>query len=244
MMRNALCCICLLFGGILPVAGQAESEGERARQPGRAAWFACTSIPDGLENPVQVMSGKDITKLELPRFMTSDPVAIPKDGVIRIVREVPDPENPEEPKYLVLAEAKIAENVREVLIILVPLPEPKGDLIFATKVQDLARFKGGDRLFINLSNTNIRVKFGKTEVTVASRKSNIYKAPTLAKPTNMPIMYEFYHPEQKSWKILSASTVVLRPTRREINIFNEGSRLGNIKKHKILFPVQIPRALP
>ena len=54
----------------------------------------------------------------------------------------------------------------------------------------------------------------------------------------MPIMFEFYHPEKKEWKILSASTVVLRPTRREINIFNEGSRLGNIKKHKILFPVQ------
>ena len=52
-------------------------------------------------------------------------------------------------------------------------------------------------------------------------------------------MYEFYHPERKKWKMLTASTVVLRPTRREICIFNKGSRLGNIKKHKILFPVQI-----
>ena len=45
-------------------------------------------------------------------------------------------------------------------------------------------------------------------------------------------------PSGKKWKILSASTVVLRPTRREICIFNNGSRLGNIEKHKILFPVQ------
>ena len=52
-------------------------------------------------------------------------------------------------------------------------------------------------------------------------------------------MYKFYHPEQKQWKILSASTIVLRPTRREINIFNDGSRLGTVKKHKILFPVRI-----
>jgi hypothetical protein len=45
------------------------------------------------------------------------------------------------------------------------------------------------------------------------------------------------HPE-KAWEILSASTVVIRPTRREICIFNNGTRIGNIKKHGILFPVQ------
>ena len=64
------------------------------------------------------------------------------------------------------------------------------------------------------------------------------EAPVLAKPINMPIMYEFYHPEHKKWRMLSASTVVLRPTRRKICIFNNGSRIGNIKKHGILFPVQ------
>jgi hypothetical protein len=50
-------------------------------------------------------------------------------------------------------------------------------------------------------------------------------------------MYEFYHPERKQWKIISASTVVLRPTRREISVFNNGTRIGNIRKHGILFPV-------
>ena len=109
-MRKALFSLCLLFAGILPLAGQAEPDGDKPRKPSRAAWFACTSIPDDLENPVQVMSGKDSTRLELPRFMTSEPVKIPKDGVIRIVREVPDPENPEKPKYLVLAEARIGQS--------------------------------------------------------------------------------------------------------------------------------------
>ena len=55
----------------------------------------------------------------------------------------------------------------------------------------------------------------------------------------MPVMYEFYHPEQKKWRMLTASTIVVRPTRREINVFNDGSRIGNIKKHKILFPVPL-----
>ena len=64
-------------------------------------------------------------------------------------------------------QAKIPESVREALIILVPLPKPEGDLIFRAKVQDLAAFKGGDRLFINLSDSQIRVRLGDTKVTVA-----------------------------------------------------------------------------
>ncbi len=238
MMKKSLGYLCLLFSGILPLAAQSDSGGDARRNSGRSAWFACTSIPDGLENPVKIMSGEKLTELKLPKYMASEPVKIPDGGVIRIVREVPDPEDAEKVKYLVLAEAKIPESVREALIVLIPLPKPKGDLIFLTKVQDLADFKGGDRFFINLSNTHIRVKLGNTDVTVAPKQANIYKAPVLAKPTNMPIMYGFYHSEDKKWKMLSASTVVLRPTRREINIFNDGTRIGNIKKHKILFPVR------
>jgi len=186
---------------------------------------------------VKVQSGELITKLELPQYMASEPVKIPDDGIIRIVREVVNPEDPEKLDYLILAEAKIPETVREAMIILVPLPKPEGALVFQAKVQDLAGFKGGDRLFINMSDTNIGIQLGKTKVAVPAGRSKIYQASKLKKPTNMPVMYQFYHPERKEWKMLSASTVVVRPTRREIVIFNNGSRIGNIKKHKILFPL-------
>lgn len=236
-MRNFLLALCLIFAGILSLAAQSEPADDKRAGAGRSAWFACLSKPEGLENPVKVMAGEKLTELELPEFMASAAVKIPEDGILRIVREVLDPEKPGKTKYVVLAEAKVPESVREALVILVPLPKPEGDLIFRTKVQDLAKFKGGDRLFINLSDTNIRVRLGKTTVAVAAGQADIYESPKLAKPENMPIMYEFYHPERKEWKILTASTVVLRPTRREILVFNNGTRLGNIKKHGILFPV-------
>jgi hypothetical protein len=169
--------------------------------------------------------------------MASEAVKIPDDGIIRIVRVVPDPADPAKTKVVVLAQAKIAEDIREALILMHPLPKPEGDLLFRTRVQDLAAFKGGDRLFINLSDTNIRVRMGKTTVPVAPAQASIYESPKLAEPENMPIMYEFFHPERKEWKIITASTVVIRPTRREIIVFNNGTRIGNIKKHGILFPV-------
>ncbi len=239
-MRKVYCYMVLLLSGILPLAAQSGSGGDRRAGAGRSAWFACIDIPEGLENPVKVMGGNQLTEIELPRFMASEAVDIPADGILRIVREAPDPANPGGTKYLVLAEAKIPEGIREALVILAPVEKPEGDLLFRSKVQDLADFKGGDRLYINLSTTQIRVRLGKTTVAVAPGQTSIFESPALAKPANTPMMYEFYHPERKEWKILSASTVVLRPTRREICVFNSGTRIGNIEKHKILFPVQNP----
>lgn len=238
-MRRALACLCLLSAAILPLAAQDDRDGEDRRKPGRSAWFACTSLPEGFENPTKILAGETITELEIPRYMASDPVKVPEDGILRLVVEVPDPVDPEKVRYRILAQARVPEGVREALIILVPLPEPEDDLLFNAKVQDLAKFKGGDRLYINLSKENVRVKLGNDTVNLPPNHADLYEAPTLTEPTNVPVLYEFYHAARKEWLMISASTVVLRPTRRNIFVFNSGSRPGQIKKHKILFPVPI-----
>jgi len=238
IMKSYLRCVCFLFAGILPMPAQSEAGVEKREGAGRSAWFACLSKPEGLENPVKVLAGGKITELELPPYMASEAVKVPADGILRIVREAPDPADQGKTIHLVLAEAKIPEGVREALVILGPLAKPEGDLLFRTKIQDLKDFKGGDRLFINLSDTRIRIRLGDTKVTVTPGQADIYESPKLAEPVNIPIMYEFYHPVREEWKILTASTVVLRPTRREICIFNNGTRIGNIRKHGIIFPVK------
>ena len=240
MMTHSLFRICFWLLAALPLAAQDGPGGQTERESGRLAWFALTAMPEGMENPVKVMAGGEITEVELDPYMASGPVKIPTDGIIRIVREAPDSADPEKTRHLVLAKAEIPGNVRQTLIILAPLPKPSGDLLFHAKVQDLASFKGGDRLFINLSDTNIGVKIGDTPVAVPAKRSNIYSAPKLAEATNMPIIYSYYHPERNKWKLLTASTVVIMPSRREICIFNNGARLGKIKRHKILFPVGVP----
>lgn len=237
-MNRLLCCLCYLVSGILPIAAQTDAVEPTKKQAGRTAWFACIALPDTLENPVKVMAGQEIIDVELSKFMTSAAVKIPADGILRMVRQVPDPANQGKIKWLILAEAIIPENMREALIILVPVSKPEADLVFKTKVQDLATFKGGDRLYINLSDTNIAVQLGETNVAVPAQQAKIYSSPALTEPKNMPIIYRFYHPEEEKWKMFSASTIVVRPTRREIYIFNNGTRIGNLKKHSILFPVE------
>jgi hypothetical protein len=240
-MNKVLCLITTLVTGILPLLGQDNPTGQAKREAGRSAWFVYTDMPEGVENPVKILADKGISELKLEKYMASEPVKIPVDGILRIVREGPNSTNPGKPNHLILAEAKIPENVREALIILMPLPKPEGDRLFLAKIQDLASFKGGDRLYINLSDTDISVQLGPDTVSVPSKHAKIYSAPKLAASTSVPIMYQFYHPEKKEWKLLTASTIVLRPTRRQIDIFNNGTRLGTIKKYGILFPVPVAK---
>jgi len=215
-----------------------DDETRKPRQAtGRVAWFVYTSMPEGLENPVNVMTGKDIVTLTLSKRSASEPVKIPADGILRIVRKVENPENPKQPKFLTLAQANVPDGVGKALIILVPLSKAKGDLLFQAKVQDLAAFKGGDCLYLNLTTLNVGVELGKTKMEIKPGETKIHNAPVLDKATNMPVRYSFYHPIEKQWKVLSASTVVLYPTRREICIFSWDPRYGRVDYHGITFPV-------
>lgn len=228
-MLRIIASLCLVLITVLPLAAQSQS--------GRSAWFACIDQPDWFENPVKLMIGNKITELQLPRYMTSEAVRVPVDGVVRLVREKPNPDNPLEPLYGIIAEATIPEGVNQALILLMPLPEPEGDLEFISTVRNLSDFGGGDRMFINLSQTHMRVTIGDTTVNLPAKKARTYNAGSLQKATNMPVRYEFYHPEDEEWKLLTASTIVVRPTRRKILVFKDGTRVGSVKKHAILFPV-------
>ncbi|NNC89628.1 MAG: hypothetical protein HKN82_14330 [Akkermansiaceae bacterium] len=228
----------VLLGAAVPLAGQ-EAEGEEPRKPrGRLAWFVATAIPDGLENPVSVMTGQNLTEVTLSRRSASEPVKIPADGIIRIVRKVENPEDPEKPAYRTLAQALVPEGMSKVLLILVPAPKSDSGPIYQTRVQDLAKFTGGDYLYINLTTVNVAVQLGETRIGLKPGNVRIYDAPALSGPTNVPVSYHYYHPEEKEWKMLSASTIVLRATRREICIFSWDPRFKRVNYHGITFPVE------
>ena len=231
----------ILYFGILLCGASAlfAQNNNSSKAKGRIAWFVYTSMPEGVENPVKVMSGKDITDLTLSKRMASDSVKIPQSGILRLVREMQNPDNSKKVNYLTLAQVNIPKKISRALIILMPLKNPEGSLVFKTKVQDLAEFKGGDWLFMNLTKADIGVQLGETKMKIMPNKIRIYDASALGKSTNMPILYSFFHPIKDEWKLISASTVVLRKTRREICIFSADPRFNRIAYHGITFPVVI-----
>ena len=235
-MRNVLVALHFLLCAFVPLSAQEE---EDTRKPtGRTAWFMYTALPEGVENPIKVMSGKEIIEVTLSKRTVSQPVRIPGDGILRVVREEPDPKDATQVVYKVLAQALVAEEVGKALIILMPLAKPQGDLLFQTKVQDLAGFKGGDWLFMNLTNADIGIQLGANKLTIKPAGLHIHNTPGLSKPTSTPISYNYRIPGEKEWELISASTIALMPTRREICIFSADTEFGRISYHGITFPVE------
>lgn len=219
-------------------AQDAEQQGQGKNKAGRLAWFVTTHIPKDLENPVMVMIGTKLTEVTLSKRSPSQPVKIPKDGIIKIVKQVSNPEKPDESIYLTLAQARVSEDVKKAMIILVPTAKQKdSNLVFSSKVKDLAGFRGGESLYINLSKMNVAVRLGDKDIALKPGDIKVHSAKRVKKPTNMPISYHYMHPVKKEWKLISSSTVVMRPTRREICIFSWDTRFKRLNYHGVTFPV-------
>ena len=225
----ALCASSLL-------AAQNEEDGQTNKARGRTAWFVATSTPEGLENPITVLSGKDLIEITLSKRSASEAVKIPQDGILRVVRKTDKPVKPGELPYITLAQATVAEGIHKALVILVPNGKQGDERIFNTAVHDLSKFKGGDWMFLNLANVNVAVDMGKTNLEVKPGQTRIFDSPPLNAPIDMPIRYRFFHPVQKEWKMLSASTIMLYPTRREICIFSVDPFFKRLEYHGITFP--------
>ena len=231
-MRFSIQLLILVLCMSFPVLAQENEEKKQAK--GRVVHFACTGIPKDLENPVLVRSGKKITKLPINRRMASDAVKIPASGIIEWVVKS---DKPDGDPYLVIARAKVPDGMSKALVILVPRHEPKGALLFSAVVQNLSSFRGGDYLFLNLTKTEVSVQMGKKKLRIKSGKRRVYKARGLKKSKNLPVKYACFDTRKSKWKLLSASTIVLRRTRREICIFHWDSKHQRVNYHGITFPV-------
>jgi len=236
-MKNLFLCLWTAFFAVSPLIAQDDAGGEERQAKGRVAWFVYTSMPEGLENTVSVMSGKEISEVTLSKRSPSEPVKIPADGILRIVRKLDVSKEPGKPAYMTLAQANIPEGVGKALIILIPAAKNPEGLLFQTKIQDLASFKGGDSLYLNMTNLRVGVELGKTTMEIKPGEVRISDAPAPSEPVNMPIRYSYFHPVKQEWKMLSASTIVVYPTRREICIFSWDPRFNRVNYHGITFPV-------
>lgn len=236
-MIKFLLCSCLAFLVTSPLFAQEDDGAESRQAKGRMARFVYTSVPEGLENPVSVMSGKNISQVLLSKLSPSDPVKIPADGILRIVRKVENPKDPEKPEYLTLAQAIVPEAVSDAMIILMPAAKNSSGLLFQAKVQDLAALKGGDSMFLNMTNLKIGIELGKAKIQIEPGQVKTHNPLGASKSVSLPIRLSYFHPERQEWAMITASTVALYSTRRELCIFNWDAQFNRVDYESITFPV-------
>jgi hypothetical protein len=220
------------------LAGAQEEETSVIEETrGRTAWFVSTSMPEGMENPVTLMIGKDISELMLSKRSPSVPVKIPGDGILKLVRKVDPPPVDGKPAYLTVAQVMVPEGVKQALVILSPAEKNPQGLLWETKVMDLAVFKGGSWLFLNTTPLKVGVDMGGKKLEIAPGESMVFGDGIKTEPVNMTIRYFFHHPKKSEWKIISASTVAIYPNRREICIFSWDKRYQRMDYHGITLSV-------
>jgi|688.fasta_scaffold18829_7 hypothetical protein len=228
----------MILSSCMLAMGQDIDDKESGKITGRKAWLIQTGIPEGLENPVKIMIGRDIQSVTLSNRMATGPIKIPSDGIIRLVREIPDPKNPEKTLYQTLAEAMVPEKMDQALIILVPVLNKAAEgRVFTSKVQGLTDFKGGDCLYINLTNVNVAIEIAESKIPLKPGDSKIFDGEAYIEATSVPFRYSYFHPEKKKWKVLTASLAIMSGTRREIWIFSFNANTDQVKCHGITFPV-------
>lgn len=208
---------------------QAPDQAQREAR-GRVAYVIYTGHSEIFQNPIITRSGNQNKIIQLSKRTASPPVKVRADNIVQFVTETP--ENPKMP-FTPYAVAKIPEGTQKALIILTPIREPKNGILFSAKVQDLGQFKNGDWLFINKTPRIIAVNMGKTKLQIQPLKTAQFNAGVLDKPKNLVTSYGYYHPTKKKWKLLSASTVVVRPTRREICVFSWNAKSQKVDYHGI-----------
>lgn len=241
----------LVIFSALTIAVQAQDANEGADEEpkkqisGRRAWFLCTAIPDNLKNPVTVMVDNKIHEVTLSIRNMSDPFPISGDGMVKIVKEVPNPEKPEAVLYQALSESKVPNNVEQALIILAPAPQKEGQkLIFSSKVLDMKDFKGGDYLYLNLSPKKVGLTLGEQRSILNPGELKIQNNQDIKSATNKILSIHYHSPQDDQWKLIVATTVVVQPTRREICIFHWDEKAERIDYRGATFPIEIEEKTP
>lgn len=220
-----------------PLAAQGSAAEGRVFAGSRLAWIVAASLPEGLANPVEIRAGGETTQLTLSKRAVGQPVRIPADGVIRLVGEIPNPDDADKPFRGTLAQARIPETMEGALVILIPLKEPADQLLFEVKVTDLADFKGGDTLYLNTSPREIQVESRGVIIRLGTGGMQVAPSPQPPKLESISVTYSFMDPRNQAWSSLGSSMVAVHPTRRELCFFGWDDGSERIEYHGMTFPV-------
>jgi hypothetical protein len=108
-------------------------------------------------------------------------------------------------------------------------------IIYSAKVVDLATFKKGDWLFLNLTESAIRVSEDSKPLEIAAGSDVVSKA-TLKKPKSVPLSYDYRDKDAEEWSSISASSIIRNPQRKEICIFTWDSKFKRFDYHGVTLP--------
>lgn len=242
-MKNHFFWICCFgISSLQLLCGQtAEPETE---VKGRRAWVVATTMPEDVANPLPVLSGEKLHMVRMRLRAIGRPIPVDGNGVVRAVKEETDADG--KVIYKNLSISQIPEGVREALIVLVPDDQGSDGLRFRSKVVDLAKFKEGGFLYVNLVATKLGITIGDHKTVIAPGGMEFIN-PLENKDKDVLAVRFFYEVQtegREEWKLMTSSKMAIYKSRREICIFYYNQELENVDFRGIPFMVPAPPKQP
>jgi len=202
---------------------------------GRRAWVVATTMPEDVPNPLPVFSGEKPHEVRMHPRAIGQAIPIDETGVVRAVKPVTGPDG--KITYTNLAVSQVPVDVREALIILVPQEHAANGSRFNSKVIDLAKFKKGGCLYVNLVNVNIGITIGEQKAVVKPGGMEFIN-PLNGESSAVHLVRFFYEiptAPNAEWKLMTSSKMAIYESRREICIFFYNPKIENIDFRGIPF---------
>jgi hypothetical protein len=196
----------ICFGALLLFACQcvsAQTPTEKAKEvSGRKAWLVATSMPDDVSNPLKILSNNELHEVKIYLRSIVHPVKVDDTGIVRAVKEIVSDNG--QVSYENLSLSTLPEGVREALIVLVPRKDGAAGLRFNSKVIDLAEFKGGGCLYVNLVGTKIGIVVGEHKALVKPGEMKFINA--LGEKEKEAKLVSFFYevPKEEEWKLMNS----------------------------------------
>lgn len=239
-MRKRIISICFL--GLLSVQwiyGQITIPAV-PEETGRRAWVVASTIPEDVSNPLPFMVGEKLHMVRMHLRSVSQAIPIDETGVVRAVKPITGPDG--EITYQQLSQSLVPEDVREALIVLVPLARDREGLRFSSKVIDLSKFKKGGCLYVNLVKTKIGITIGERKTVVNPGGMEFINPLEQEDKGVFPVRFFYEVPSKTTaeWKLMTSSKMAIYKTRREICIFFYNEKIENVDFRGIPFITPLP----
>jgi len=222
------------------VCGQTKAP-EPVEVRGRRAWVVATTMPKDVANPLPILTDEKLEMVRMHLRMVNQAVPVDDTGVVRAVKAITMPDGTL--GYEDLARCVVPEGVREALIVLVPNDKEEG-LKFSSKVIDLAKFRKGGCLYVNLVKTKIGITIGEQKAVLAPGGMEFINPLEDQKSGVFPVrfFYEIPKDPEAEWKLMTSSKMAIYDSRREICIFFYNKEIGNVDFRGVPFitPPQAP----
>ncbi len=196
----------------------------------KEVWITASNIPNETMSQLQILVDGEIVQHQFSMRQAGKPVSIPDTGVFQIIRKKL---NDAQEEHDIITNVTVDKDISKALVVITPGHAKSGSSNFKSHVENLGDFGMGDKLFINISDYDMKIQLGDEVILLPKSKSEKYKAAKIGESRTVKLLYQFQKTGEELWQTIGESSYYLQPNTREIVLFYQDIDTDEYNYHGI-----------